>query len=127
MFQSRCSAAPGAGDADDWPDGSGRPNRAQRPDRELRAMLKELDPDRIEANIRKLVSFGTRHTLSSQSDPERGIGAARDWLFEEFSRYARASGGRMSVEKQTYVQQPAGRIPVATPITKRAGDTARLD
>ena len=31
--------------------------------------------------MRKLVSFGTRHTLSDQDDPERGIGAARDWIF----------------------------------------------
>lgn len=100
-----------------WPDGPGYRNNPQRADAELRAILGEIDPARIEASIRKLVSFGTRHTLSSQNDPERGIGAARDWLFEEFSRYAEASGGRMTVEKQTYVQQPASRIPVATPIT----------
>jgi hypothetical protein len=67
--------------------------------------------------VRRLAAFGTRHTLSSQDDPVRGIGAARDWLFEQFSAYAAASGGRMTVEKQTYVQQPAPRIPVATPIT----------
>ncbi len=101
-----------------WPDGPGRPNRPQAPDAELRAILRAIDPDRIEANVRKLASFGTRHTLSSQDDPERGIGAARDWIFDTMSSYAAASGGRMTVEKQSYVQQPDGaRIPTATVIT----------
>jgi len=49
----------------------------------LRAILREIDPKRVEATIRKLVSFGTRHTLSVQDDPNRGIGAARDWIFAE--------------------------------------------
>ena len=33
----------------------------------------------MRATVEKLVSFGTRHTLSSQTDPKRGIGAALDW------------------------------------------------
>src|SRR6185503_8379720 len=53
----------------------------------------------------------------SQDDPNRGIGAARDWIFQEFQRYAATSGGRMSVELQSYVQEPAPRIPTATTIT----------
>ena len=96
----------------------GRPTTPQRPDRELRAILREVDPANIEAIVRRLVSFGTRHTLSSQTDPVRGIGAARDWIFETLQGYAAASGGRMTVEKQSFVQ-PAGspRIPVDTVIT----------
>ncbi|MEV5508397.1 M28 family metallopeptidase [Streptomyces orinoci] len=89
----------------------------QPPSHELRALLREIDPRRIEATVRKLVSFGTRHTLSAQNDPVRGIGAARDWLLAELRRCARASGGRMTVELQSYIQQPASRIPVATRIT----------
>ena len=42
-------------------------------------MLREIDPERIKATILKLVSFGTRHTASSQTDPVRGIGAATNW------------------------------------------------
>ncbi|MGW2511361.1 M20/M25/M40 family metallo-hydrolase [Streptomyces scopuliridis] len=94
-----------------------RPVTAQSPDRELRELLKEIDRDRIEATVRRLAAFGTRHTLSSQDDPERGIGAARDWIHAELKRYAGASGGRMTVELQSYVQEPASRIPVATRIT----------
>ncbi|MFC8616426.1 M20/M25/M40 family metallo-hydrolase [Micromonospora purpureochromogenes] len=99
------------------PAGPGHPARPQTPDRELRALLREVDRDRIEAIVRRLAAFGTRHTLSRQDDPVRGIGAARDWIFEQLSGYAAASGGRMTVELQSYVQEPASRIPVATRIT----------
>lgn len=97
--------------------GGDRPSLPQPPDRELRAILREVDPDRIEAIVRKLVSFGTRHTLSTQDDPARGIGAARDWIFAELQRYAAVSEGRMTVEPQSYIQDPAPRIPVPTKIT----------
>src|SRR5882757_1886240 len=96
---------------------SDRPPLAQDPDSELRAILRDLDQRRIEATERKLVSFGTRNTLSSQDDPTRGIGAARDWLFDEFKKVALPSMGRMTVELQSYVQPVASRIPVPTPIT----------
>jgi hypothetical protein len=43
-------------------------------------IVAEINPKNIEATIRKLVSFGTRNTLSEQDNPNRGIGAARDWL-----------------------------------------------
>ncbi|MFJ6085805.1 M20/M25/M40 family metallo-hydrolase [Streptomyces sp. NPDC092369] len=97
--------------------GARPPATAQPPTRELRSLLREIDPARIEATVRKLVSFGTRHTLSVQDDPARGIGAARDWLLAELRSYAAASGGRMTAELQSYVQQPASRIPTATKIT----------
>ncbi|RKN48561.1 M20/M25/M40 family metallo-hydrolase [Micromonospora endolithica] len=99
------------------PRGPGHPVRPQAPDRELRALLREIDQGRIEATVRRLAAFGTRHTLSSQDDPVRGIGAARDWIHERLSGYAAASGGRMTVELQSYVQEPAARIPTATRIT----------
>ncbi|MEU5791428.1 M20/M25/M40 family metallo-hydrolase [Micromonospora purpureochromogenes] len=99
------------------PAGPGHPARPQAPDRELRALLREVDRDRIEAIVRRLAAFGTRHTLSRQDDPVRGIGAARDWIFEQLSGYAAASGGRMTVDLQSYLQEPAPRIPVATGIT----------
>jgi Zn-dependent M28 family amino/carboxypeptidase len=37
--------------------------------------------------VEKLVSFGTRHTLSSQTDPKRGIGAALDWTDGQFKSF----------------------------------------
>ncbi|TDD91494.1 M20/M25/M40 family metallo-hydrolase [Actinomadura rubrisoli] len=99
------------------PLGPGRPVAGQPPDAELRALLRDIDRQRIEATVRTLVGFGTRHTLSSQDDPRRGIGAARDWILAELRRYAEASEGRMTVELQSYVQEPAPRIPAPTRIT----------
>jgi hypothetical protein len=89
----------------------------QLPDPALRAMLREIDPARIKATILKLVSFGTRHTASSQTDPNRGIGAATDWVFGQMQSFAAASGGRMTVQKQSFVQPVSSRIPVPTTIT----------
>jgi hypothetical protein len=84
-------------------------------------MMREIDARNIERTIRTLVSFGTRNTLSAQDNPTRGIGAARDWLYAEFGKIAAGSGGRMTVEKQAYLQEaqppPRGRVPQPTTIT----------
>jgi len=84
---------------------------------EIVPIVRSIDARNIETAIRKLVSFGTRNTLSDQTEPKRGIGAARDWLFLEFQKIAAASGGRMSVEKQTFEQAKGDRIPSPTMIT----------
>src|SRR5947209_10965402 len=54
------------------------------PDAQLRAIVAPVSAARLKASIEKLVSFGTRHTLSSQTDPKRGIGAALNWAEGEF-------------------------------------------
>lgn len=97
--------------------GPGSPVTPQPPDAELRGILRELDPARIEATIRRLAAFGTRHTLSTQDDPVRGIGAARDWIADQLRAAAAASGGRMTVEVQSYLQPVASRIPTPTVIS----------
>jgi hypothetical protein len=89
----------------------------QDPDVELRALLRQIDPDRIEATIEKLVSFGTRHTASSQTDPVRGIGAATAWVVGQMNAIAATSNGNMTVQQQTFVQPVSSRIPVPTTIT----------
>src|SRR5262245_18873479 len=78
--------------------------RPQKVDRELRNLMREVDDRRIEATIKKLVSFGTRHTESSMTDPNRGIGAALNYVFTQMQGFAAASNGRMTVERQTYHQ-----------------------
>lgn len=57
------------------------------------------DPARLKADVEKLVSFGTRHTLSSATDPKRGIGAARNWGAAEFARISKACGGCLTVSR----------------------------
>ena len=80
-------------------------------------IVRTVDARNVETSIRKLVSFGTRNTLSNQTDPNRGIGAARDWLFAEFQKIAASSGGRMTVEKQSFEQPKGDRIPSPTVVT----------
>src|SRR5262249_16706314 len=76
----------------------------------------EISAKNIEATIRKLVSFGTRHTLSETESDTHGIGAARRWIKAEMERYAKDSGGRLQVEFDEYTQQPSGRINRPVPI-----------
>jgi hypothetical protein len=92
-------------------------NTAGRRSEEIARIVQEIDGRNLEKTIRKLVSFGTRNTLSAQDDPNRGIGAARAWLFAEFSKVAEQSGGRMTVAKQTFEQPKAARVPAPTMIT----------
>jgi Peptidase family M28 len=95
------------------------PARRSAPSRHrtIANIVREIEARNIETSIRKLVSFGTRNTLSEQNDPKRGIGAARDWLYAEFLKAAAVSNGRMTVEKQSYEQQKAARVPQPTMIT----------
>src|SRR6516164_11853133 len=86
-------------------------------DKGLRDLLSQVDPARLQATIAKLVSFGTRHTASSQTDPVRGIGAATNWVFGQMQAIAATSSGRMTVQKQTFTQSPTATLPVPTPIT----------
>lgn len=55
-------------------------------------------PERLKADVEKLVGFGTRHTLSSATDPRRGIGAARAWAKAEFEKIAQSCQGCMTTE-----------------------------
>ncbi|MEO7971775.1 MAG: M28 family metallopeptidase [bacterium] len=94
-----------------------RPSSARASKQQIAQIVREIDARNIEKTIRKLVSFGTRNTLSEQSDPTRGVGAARDWLFTEFAKVAERSGGRMTVEKQSFLQPKAARVPAPTTLT----------
>lgn len=87
------------------------------PDPEIQKMVREVSARNIEASIRKLVSFGTRNTLSEQDNPTRGVGAARDWIFSEFEKISAACGGCLTVEKQSFLQPKANRVPEPTTLT----------
>src|SRR5689334_10595596 len=84
---------------------------------EVRHMVSDVSADNIEHSIKTLAAFGTRHTLSSQTDPTRGIGAATNWVYDQFSQYAAASHGRLTVEKQTFIQPPGPRNPNPVSVT----------
>ena len=83
--------------------------------------LKQVSAERIRTNIEKLVSFGTRSTISAQ-DPAaiaagRGIGAAREWIKSEFERYSKDCGGCLEVKTDSFTEPAGDRIPQPTVIT----------
>ncbi len=67
-------------------------------DPEIKKMVSEISSENMEATVKKLVSFGTRHTLSDTKSSTRGIGAAQRWVKSEFDNYAKASNGRLTSE-----------------------------
>ncbi|MGH7782947.1 MAG: M20/M25/M40 family metallo-hydrolase, partial [Candidatus Binatia bacterium] len=91
--------------------------RPVKPNPEITRMMGQVSAKSIEVTIRKLVSFGTRNTLSSQDDPKRGVGAARDWIYSEFQRISADCGNCLQVEKQSFVQPKGNRIPQPTTLT----------
>ena len=94
-----------------WPQlGLGQQITPQAPDTELQDILAEIDPQRIETIVKTLANFGTRHTLSNQTNPVRGIGAARDWIYQQMSAIANSSNGNVDVQIQSYAQGVAQRI-----------------
>ena len=62
----------------------------------IEKMVKEVTADSLQSYIKSLVSFGTRNTLSTQSDTKKGIGAARLWVLSKFNEFAKQSGGRLT-------------------------------
>ena len=74
-------------------------------DPEIESMIKEINADSLKANMYKLVSFGTRNTLSTQDNATRGIGAARRWILSRFNEYAKQSEGRLTafIDTITYI------------------------
>lgn len=72
--------------------------------------------DRIEKDIQKLVSFGTRHTLSDTTSETKGIGAARRWIKSEFESISAECGGCLKVYSQSRIISGEKRIPEATEV-----------
>ncbi len=78
-------------------------------DGEIEKMVKEVSADSLQAYIKAMVSFGTRNTLSTQTNPKRGIGAARNWVLNKFNEFAKQSGGRLTAFIDTTTLQPDKR------------------
>jgi len=78
-------------------------------DPEIEQMVKEVSPDSLHSYINTLVAFGTRNTLSTQTDPKRGIGAARNWVLRKFNEFAKESNGRLNAIIDTTTLQPDGK------------------
>jgi Peptidase family M28 len=81
-------------------------------DPRIHDMVAASSAERIERDIRTLVGFGTRHTMSDTMSTTRGIGAARRWIFAEFQKIGQACGGCLEVRYIADIQKgdPATRI-----------------
>ena len=89
------------------------------------------DPAALHATIAKLVSFGTRHTLSTTADSARGIGAARRWVAGRFAEIGRTCGNCLAVETVSTTasgpRAPAGvRVEDVIAVQKGTSDPGRV-
>jgi|GEM_PF-2272865 len=75
----------------------------------IESMVKEVSPDSLQSYIKNLVAFGTRITLSTQTNPKRDIGAARNWVLSRFIEMAKQSSGRLSALIDSTTLQPDGK------------------
>lgn len=83
---------------------------------DLHLINANVSANNIEKDIAKLVSFGTRHTLSETKSDVRGIGAARRWIKSEFETISKECGGCLEVYFQSAVVEGEKRIPSATDV-----------
>lgn len=81
---------------------------------QINKILGEISQQRIESHIRKLVSFGTRHTMSETESETRGIGAARRWIKAELERCG--AGTPLQVAFDSHVAPVSARISKPTEI-----------
>ena len=63
----------------------------------LRTIANQVSEQRLRDTVRRLVGFGTRHTMSVRDNPTRGIGAALNWTQAEFERISRECGGCLTI------------------------------
>jgi hypothetical protein len=75
----------------------------------IEQLVSEVNADSLKSHINKLVSFGTRHTLSTTTDRKKGIGAARNWVLSRFQEFAKQSEGRMTAKIDSWVLKPDGK------------------
>ncbi len=100
---------------------SGNPAGIPRPapDPQIAAAVRDVSPARIQQTIEKLVSFGTRQTISSETPAAsgKGVNAAAEWIKGQFEEYSKACGGCLEVKTDEFTQEPGPRIPKPTKIT----------
>ena len=90
-----------------------------------------VDPAELHATVAKLVSFGTRHTMSDTQSDTRGIGAARRWVAARFAAISKDCGACLTIATpaRTFtgprLPQPTEVVDVVA-IQRGAGDPDRV-
>jgi Zn-dependent M28 family amino/carboxypeptidase len=92
-------------------------------DLDLYEIVEASSAERIEADIRTLVGFGTRNTLSDTLSDTRGIGAARRWIKSEMDQIAAACGGCMEVfyQERRFGPEDSSRLPAPVNVVNVVG------
>lgn len=90
-------------------------------DPKISPVLDEISVDSIESSIRTLANFHTRHTTSDTTSDSTGIGAARRWIYGKFQQYSQASGNRLRVSYESYLETEHARIDEPTRIVNIVG------
>lgn len=90
-----------------------------KPDARIVEAMQKVSVSNLKANDEKLVSFYTRHTLSSDmpADSGKGINAAAKWIRSEFDKYSKACGGCLEVKTDIFTQEPGERVLKPTQLT----------
>jgi hypothetical protein len=78
-------------------------------DPQIEKMVAQVSKDSLSSYIRQMVAFGTRNTLSTQTDAKRGIGASRNWVLAKFNQFAKQSNGRLTALIDTTTLAADGR------------------
>jgi len=84
----------------------GRKPTEPRADPRVAGLVEAILPSRLQQIVATLAAFGTRNTLSDTASPDRGIGAAREWIFKELQR----SSSRLQVSFDVYQLAQQARI-----------------
>ena len=76
---------------------------------DIETMVKTVNADSLKSYITKMVSFGTRSTISDTKSKSKGIGAARNWVVSKFSQFAKQGDGRLTAFLDTVTIKPDGK------------------
>jgi hypothetical protein len=79
---------------------------AGQADPRIQKLVASISEERLATLVQKLAAFGTRNTLSDTESPSRGIGAARQWIFDELTR----SSAKLQISFDTHKLARQGRI-----------------
>lgn len=74
----------------------------------VKKIVSSVSKDSLQAYVKKLVSFYTRHTNTDTISNENGIGAARRWIFNKFRKTSMNLGGRLEVLYDDFVETIRG-------------------
>ncbi len=89
-----------------WQEGTSSVKPSQRLDPMIQKIISQISEARIAEIEKKLESFGTRNTMSDPNQPDHGVGAARQWIFDQFKSYS----PRLDVTYDTHLIPKGGRV-----------------